>query len=73
MQQTNRQAIKPIKRVLRSILKLIVPIEQENDTVKKKQLEAKNEKKKIDAIYKKSMETLEDRVKIISHKINKEH
>lgn len=73
MQQTNRQAIKPIKRVLRSILKLIVPIEQENDTVKKKQLEAKNEEKKIDAIYKKSMETLEDKVKIISHKINKEH
>lgn len=73
MQQTNRQAIKPIKRVLRSILKLIVPIEQENDTVKKKQLEAKNEKKKIDAIYKKSMETLADKVKIISHKINKEH
>lgn len=73
MQQSNRQAIKPIKRVLRSILKLIVPIEQENDTVKKKQLEAKNEKKKIDAIYKKSMETLADKVKIISHKINKEH
>ena len=38
----------------------------------KEQLEAKNEKKKIDAIYKKSMETLEDKVKIISHKINKE-
>lgn len=72
MQQTNRQAIKPIKRVLRSILELTVPIKQEDDTVRKEQLEAKNEKKRLDAIYKKSMEVLEDKVKIISHKIDKE-
>ena len=47
MQQTNRQAMKPIKRVFRRILELIVPIKQEDDTVKKEQLEAKNEEKRL--------------------------
>ena len=61
---------KPVNSVLGSILEQILSIKQEEDTVKKEQLEAKNEisEKTIDEIYRKSIEMLEDKAKRISKK-----